>query len=512
MQNIKKQLLSQKIVSIFLLLIFSASPLLVFADGKLIIPTPEGFDLADQNYQEAFINYQDGMEKLIIDVDIEKKASEMVWIIPIPANPEKVEIDVLSDLPRIIGQEVNKRAASIMEDDDTYFPLLMTQVHLFPFFIVFVSMGGARELGEAGEADLVTLFTHVEKEGIVSEVLTAKSNEALYNYLSGKGIRVEKDVLLGLDTYFEKEYTFVSSWLSSEKIIEGDRGIYIAFPTEKIYYPLIPTSSYGEREIPIAIRVLDHVKPKVYSEIKSYFETEYYGPPERFGGARRMVDARQIQVALEMHYDMHGAYPNSLKGIDPGILNMDLLLEQSPDFEQAYQVKEQGEEYVFKTVMSKRQEMVFDSTGYYETQEISAPSGRLKDFFGKNEAWKGAGEYTKVIINAPSKNFKKDLWMEPGKPFTVLLASAIVQYPWVVTVLLGIILSFLAGGISGFIIYRKFKKYAVLGLLNILTIIALILVLIKIEKRKRLIFVILFSFLFTTLSILVPKGLSVLIG
>ena len=52
--------------------------------------------------------------------------------------------------------------------------------------------------------------------------------------------------------------------------------VFISFPTEKMYYPLKPTSVYGSKRVPAVIYVMDYVKPELYSEIKPYTETNYF--------------------------------------------------------------------------------------------------------------------------------------------------------------------------------------------------------------------------------------------
>lgn len=52
--------------------------------------------------------------------------------------------------------------------------------------------------------------------------------------------------------------------------------VFISFPTEKMYYPLKPTSVYGSKRVPASIYVMDYVKPELYPEIKAYSEIDYF--------------------------------------------------------------------------------------------------------------------------------------------------------------------------------------------------------------------------------------------
>ena len=127
-----------KIKNIFLFFFivnFLFSPLFIFADGGTIRRLPEGtWDWVDQNSQEAFISYQNGIEKLIIGVDLQKESSEVFWIIPVPVKPEEVKIDIVSSLPRFYGWEVTKKAAWTLGKPTSALPYPL----IFP--IVFVSL------------------------------------------------------------------------------------------------------------------------------------------------------------------------------------------------------------------------------------------------------------------------------------------------------------------------------------------------------------------------------------
>lgn len=52
--------------------------------------------------------------------------------------------------------------------------------------------------------------------------------------------------------------------------------VFISFPTDKIYYPLKPTSVYGSKKVPAIIYVMDYVKPELYPEIKAYSDVDYF--------------------------------------------------------------------------------------------------------------------------------------------------------------------------------------------------------------------------------------------
>jgi len=275
---------------IALLAIFSFTPKSVLADGIMIKPDPysDRWDYSDESNQQAFINYDNGLQKMIISVGFEGENSNgVVWLFPVPADPNKVTIDVVKSLPQLSGEEISKKAKFNL-DDTTEF-LQMTQIYTIPFVLF------SRTLGTAGTKSIenilgapdgfsrdieqdVIIYEHLEKEGIASEIITAKTTTGLYNYLRSKELKIESGSIPVLDNYIGKEYSFVVSWINSpEKIISTqNRGVFVTFPTKDIYYPMLPTSVYGSKIVPATIRVIGHVSPKVFQDIKSYTKVDYY--------------------------------------------------------------------------------------------------------------------------------------------------------------------------------------------------------------------------------------------
>jgi len=270
------------------LAVFSFVPKLVLADGMVIRPDPysDRWDYSDESNQQAFINYDNGLQKMIISVGLEGENSDgVVWLFPIPSDPNKVAIDVVKNLPQLSGEEISKKAKSNL-DDTTKF-LQMTQIYTIPFVVLFgggyvgaphmEGVGTPLEMKGRGIEQDVIIYEHLEKEGITSEIITAKTATGLYDYLRNKGLKIESGSIPVLDNYIGKEYSFVVSWISSsENIVSAQRGVFVTFPTKDIYFPMLPTSVYGSKIVPATIRVLGYVSPKVFQSIKSYTKTEYY--------------------------------------------------------------------------------------------------------------------------------------------------------------------------------------------------------------------------------------------
>ncbi len=95
-----------------LLIVSLAIPNLALADGMIIRPDPysDRWDYLGESNQQAFINYEGGLEKMILSIGMEETSGNVVWIFPVPAEPNKVVIDVVTKFPRLSGEEISKKA------------------------------------------------------------------------------------------------------------------------------------------------------------------------------------------------------------------------------------------------------------------------------------------------------------------------------------------------------------------------------------------------------------------
>jgi hypothetical protein len=288
--KIQLKTLFSLIIATILLLSSLTIPKSALADGMIIRPDPysDRWDYLGESNQQAFINYEDGLEKMILSIGMEKTSEKAVWIFPVPSEPNKVVIDVVTQFPRLSGEDISKKAKSNLFDIKKILPA--TQIYPIPFIDWWgmgtykVSVEGipAASLGRerAIETDVI-VHEHLEKEGITTEIITARTAQALYQYLQNKNLKVEEGSIPVLDYYIGKEFTFVVSWIwetatATPKAQSKQRGVFVTFPTKEIYYPLLPTSVYGSKVIPVTIRIIGHRSPKIFKDLKNYTKTEYF--------------------------------------------------------------------------------------------------------------------------------------------------------------------------------------------------------------------------------------------
>jgi len=451
-------------------------------------PYSDRWDYSGESNQQAYINYDHGLQKMIISVGLEgENSKEVVWLFPVPAAPNKVAIDVVKNLPGLNGEEISRKAKSNL--DKTIIPLQLSQLYTFPFISFYRMLGTGYKgyniesipLGmERGTESDVVIYEHLDKEGISSEIITAKTANGLYDYLKAKGLKIETGSIPVLDNYIGKDYSFIASWISSpEKIIStqtiknnldhyflspyrypkffnlveslkqkypeltetdknlplseflrfqpgetvlqeltkaiqndpsiiidtsiknqtnfvNQRGVFVTFPTEKIYFPLLPTSVYGSKIVPATIRIIGYVTPKVYQDIKSYTKTEYY-------------------------LDSYASFADDLKNF----------------------------------------------------------------YSGQNKSVK----YTKIEINTPSKFLTNDLWLNNQAPIKTYYLTFIAKHPIVSTIILLALSSMIAGILAGLIIFRDLRrkpiKLSLIGLSNCLTILGLVITTVLVGTKNK---------------------------
>ena len=269
----------KKLIVIVLALCFF-SPVVAFADGGIFYPDDEwgNWDMLKQNKQEAYINFYNGREELLLSIDVgANMMRESLWLLPVPARPDEIILDVIDGIPAVTGDRLKKKIDdSIAGIEKT---LWMTQLYpVVPLLISNFTVGhvGA-PLGDLGGPGTgVTVHQRLEKKGIISEVLTAQSGQALADYLIEKNFRFDIDGIPRLNEYIGDNFSFIASWLTPKPQEDGNRGLFISFPAQEIFYPMKLTSLYRETPIPVVIRVMGLVTPDIYKDIKPYAQLDYF--------------------------------------------------------------------------------------------------------------------------------------------------------------------------------------------------------------------------------------------
>ena len=274
-------------LSIFVLSLFFIQTVFVYACGMSMISTSSsGWTYGNDSAERSYINYENGIEHLIISRTFENGSADAVWVIPVPASPTAINVDVLGEDPNFFGYDVlaktKEELKSIKEG------LLATQIYPLVPIILSSLVDGKSVDGSSGVSlskgvpqgsrgiSGVDVYNHIEKNGMTAEVLSATKSDALYAYLNEKGLNVAKNSLPILQDYIGKDFSFVATWVSSSTEKVQAKGVLINFPTNRIFYPLKPESGTPGEGLPETITVVGHVTPELYAGIKNSTYVDYF--------------------------------------------------------------------------------------------------------------------------------------------------------------------------------------------------------------------------------------------
>jgi hypothetical protein len=247
-----------------------------------------------EKQQTCFINYHDGYENMLLAVKLDSfHSTKAVWIFPVPASPDNVAIDVVPELPEFDGSNVRDlarqsiaRMFSVMAMSQIYPLAFMRELPSISIYDEGYRGAGGGGVVYAGAAPGIEVHEHIEKLGLITELITARDRDAPYAYLKEKGLDLPDDARAILGEYVGADYSFVISWISDTARFQRDTddewtderaikqvALSIAFSADSIYFPLRLTSIYGSERVPIVINVLGYVTPDFYGSLKAYAKT-----------------------------------------------------------------------------------------------------------------------------------------------------------------------------------------------------------------------------------------------
>ncbi|MBI4250049.1 DUF2330 domain-containing protein [Candidatus Uhrbacteria bacterium] len=238
----------------------------------------------------ALIYYANNQERLVFARSLQaEQAADKVLIIPVPASPNSVNADVITELPNLTGKNLETVASKFLKSlNET---AIATQILPWPIwkFIttplgvnVSTAPGSAPTLGlgapTKGIDRSVTVYQHLEKAGLVNEVITSETGEALQEYFAQKNLELDPETVPVLNSYIGKDFTFVTSWRSAQAEKTANNsvvGLSIEFPASEIFYPLIPSSTFGDTRVSEKIRVVGLFEPDLPVQLERYTTVDY---------------------------------------------------------------------------------------------------------------------------------------------------------------------------------------------------------------------------------------------
>jgi hypothetical protein len=319
----------KKLISLLCIILVLLSSL-ALADGGMWIHRPDGWQLHPEERQLCAINYENGYQNMILSINFDsdtKGGDKAVWIFPIPAKPEDTVVDVIKGFPQFHGYDIKSQAKSKVSNAFQ----MMRATQIYPLFFISRVMYAASSsndlLGLAANSKQykepsMYIYEHIEKMGLTTELIKVKDGKVLQDYFSAKKLYIPSESQKVFDEYIGQDYIFVISWIYDlEQLKQAQTkqpdygynyqsnlvGVSLTFPTDKIYFPLKPTSIYGSKVVPATIYVTGFVTPTLYDSIKSSTQVEYlyqgyYQVPEDvktlFGGKESINNLKYTKITM----------------------------------------------------------------------------------------------------------------------------------------------------------------------------------------------------------------------
>lgn len=276
--------------------------------GMGIAIDPSGAWNLSSGNTSALLHYADGIETLAFARNMENSTDKgKLLLVPIPGDPKKVQVDI-ANLPSLDGFDLREAAKLSLHS----ITRLVAGLQIYPqvYYFMFTKLGIPMEtssppgsglgagLNKAIDGD-VTIYDHLDKRGVITEVVTAKTADSLGRYLTQQGLDINPATIPVLARYIGQDYSFVVSWKKAALLspYEGESakkvspeavqaedivGLVIDFPTDRMYYPLIPSSAFPGTQITEQLNVLGHVTPKIPEGIEYSTTITYNRAFERY--------------------------------------------------------------------------------------------------------------------------------------------------------------------------------------------------------------------------------------
>jgi hypothetical protein len=262
-----------------------------FADGSLTVfdPVDQQWQLQSMNKQVCAIHCENGRENMLLSIYLNDfYGTKGLWIFPVPAKPDKVEIKYTKSFPAFEDKNIVHKAEESMRN--VFSSMRLSQLYTLPSLDIHrrALKGSLRNAADLEGMEGVKVYEHIEKSGLTTELITSSNGESLKRYLNNKEILLPDGLIKTIDEYIGKEYSFVVSWISDIEKFKAETiqkdylghtfnsiGLLCRFPSEKGFFPLRLTSVYGNEYIPMTVYVSGYVTPEIFSGIKKDIVVQY---------------------------------------------------------------------------------------------------------------------------------------------------------------------------------------------------------------------------------------------
>ncbi len=280
-----------KSVLLFFVVLVFLFPLSTFGGGVILNEDDKKYEFEVPSNYSAFITNKEGVQGMVVSFETENVDDDLLWIFPVPASPEEIEIGISPGDVRFSGTRVIHKAKEEIEDKEKW----LRYSQIWPYFYeklfdkvpeeVYIKPISLKEASVEVQ-ELVKIHKHLKEEGMEVQLITAKEKEALLEYLKERGIEVEPESISSLEKYLSEDFSFIVSFMEApeKEEVGGEkeilksirRGVMAKFPTEEIYYPLSSMQIHGDERASVTLNVAGFVSPEIFERIKEDTNTEYF--------------------------------------------------------------------------------------------------------------------------------------------------------------------------------------------------------------------------------------------
>ncbi len=230
--------------------------------------------------QYAMIDLEDGIQKMLVKIDIERKdVSNSTWILPIPARPDNISFNIEANMPYFLGENIEEAYQEELNDYKRgllgfYITSIVPGLrflYLLSSFTFTDEAGGGIDNGIE-----VTIHRTLDFEGIHSELVSSEDPKSLIKYLNEKGLPIQRGSLDSFDYYVDNGFSFIVSWINTNTLGGLTPALYVEFPSEQYYYPMLLTGEYEAKKIPVNLLINDWVEYADDIELSRHSEFTYY--------------------------------------------------------------------------------------------------------------------------------------------------------------------------------------------------------------------------------------------
>jgi len=286
--------------------------------------------------QRAVIIYNNGIEKLLIAVSLELESEDKaLWIFPLPSDPNKIKTEVVDSFPNFTGENPHNQVKELI--NRAFNIALSTQIYTMPFSFMLFREGA--KYTSLGTSESIIIHNQIDKWGIHSETVSAKSVEALEKYLETKEVNIDSNQMQVFEGYLSQNYALVIAWISSKQELmqnfpeykadnemkKGDKSrwpcLFVEFPVKKAFYPLVPTNGSENEYTMVHILVKGMVEPDAdIFYFRHRLFPEYYtqkGLPENTPDVLKEDLSNDRMFYTAIHFNLRGGEPVDDLWLDP---------------------------------------------------------------------------------------------------------------------------------------------------------------------------------------------------